>query len=165
MPALRLGMLQIHCHASTCRCHQSVTCAPAGMTLTYSPKPKGRGSRRNKHCGSTTQALVEVLRPVASALASVPLSLAIVAASLVEPPSASAVLNSPNAQIPRTVDAALRRSIPARNSNVREVQSRMEDVAFKLRIPQRKPWQGMQENVTASQVIAGQQDKVPATCA
>ncbi len=40
--------------------------------------------------------------------------------------SAAAVLNSPNSQIPRTVDAALRRSIPAFNAEVRRVQDDLE---------------------------------------
>lgn len=60
----------------------------------------------------------------------------------------------------RSVDAALRRSIPAFNKDLREVQSRLEDVAFKLRIPQRKPWQGMADNISASQALAQQPDKV-----
>ena len=51
-------------------------------------------------------------------------------------PSAVAVLNSPNAKIPRTPAAALRRSIPTTNPDVRSIQTRLEDVAFKLRIPQ-----------------------------
>ena len=57
------------------------------------------------------------------------------------PGPAAALLNSPNAQIPRSAEAALRRSIPAFNGDVREIQSTLERVAFKLRIPQRKPWQ------------------------
>ena len=60
----------------------------------------------------------------------------------------------------RSVDAALRRSIPAFNRDVKDVQNRMEDVSFKLRIPQRKPWQGMADNVQASLVLAQQPDKV-----
>ena len=65
-----------------------------------------------------------------------------------------------NAGFCRSVDAALRRSIPAFNKDVKEVQARMEDIAFKLRIPQRKPWQGMADNAAASLALAQQQDKV-----
>ena len=89
--------------------------------------------------------------------------------------AAQAVLNSPNAQIARSPDAALRRSIPAFNPTVRgvcfagcvlcalypppsphtharthtrahttlqvkDVQERIESVAFLLRIPNRKPY-------------------------
>lgn len=60
--------------------------------------------------------------------------------SMVAPLQAQAVLNSPNAQIARTVDAALRRSTPAFNAQVKEVQDRLENIQFQLRIPQRKPW-------------------------
>ena len=52
------------------------------------------------------------------------------------------------------------RSIPAFNNDLREVQNRMEDVAFKLRIPQRKPWDAMAKNVARSQALVAQRDKV-----
>ena len=52
------------------------------------------------------------------------------------------------------------RSIPAFNNDLREVQNRMEDVAFKLRIPQRKPWDAMSKNVARSQALVAQKDKV-----
>jgi cyclophilin family peptidyl-prolyl cis-trans isomerase len=65
------------------------------------------------------------------------------------PDAALALLNSPNAQIPRTVDAALRRAIPALNPGVAKMQQKMEEVAYFLRIPQRKPWASMASNVTA----------------
>lgn len=68
---------------------------------------------------------------------------------------AEAVLNSPNAQIPRTVDAALRRSIPAFNPTVAEVQSSMEDVAYFLRIPQRKPWADMSDRISKALNLLG----------
>lgn len=63
--------------------------------------------------------------------------------SAVAPMRAEAVLNSPNAQIARTVDAALRRSTPAFNAQVKDIQERLEGVQFQLRIPQRKPWYGL----------------------
>lgn len=62
------------------------------------------------------------------------------------------------------MDAALRRSIPAFNKDVKDIQARLEDVAFKLRIPQRKPWQGMADNIAASLVLAQQPDKVCLLC-
>jgi len=58
-----------------------------------------------------------------------------------------ALLASPKAQVPRTVDAALRRSIPAVNEDVRKIQQKLEQVQFRLRIPQRKPWGAMVEDV------------------
>eukprot|EP00892_Ulva_mutabilis_P007573 jgi/Ulvmu1/5188/UM021_0205.1 len=70
--------------------------------------------------------------------------------SAVVPLEAQAVLNSPNAQIARTVDAALRRSTPAFNAHVKEIQDKLENIQFQLRIPQRKPWGGMSRNVRES---------------
>ena len=63
----------------------------------------------------------------------------------------------PSCPASRSVEAALRRSIPAFN---KDVKTRMEDVSFKLRIPQRKPWQGMTDNVQASLALAQQADQV-----
>ena len=59
-----------------------------------------------------------------------------------------------------SADAALRRSIPAFNKDVREVQGKLEDVAFKLRIPQRKPWPAMVDDVRAASNIVSQPDRV-----
>jgi hypothetical protein len=58
-----------------------------------------------------------------------------------------AVLNSPNAQIARSADAALRRAIPAFNADVRDIQKSLEEVQYYLRIPQRKPWGSMADSV------------------
>ncbi|KAG2428968.1 hypothetical protein HXX76_011212 [Chlamydomonas incerta] len=60
---------------------------------------------------------------------------------------AEAVLNSPNAAIARSVDAALRRAIPAFNPEVKKIQRSLEEVQYLLRIPQRKPWASMAESV------------------
>ena len=38
-------------------------------------------------------------------------------------------------------------------------QGRLEDVAFQLRIPQRKPWQAMADNVAAASAAVAQRDK------
>lgn len=59
-----------------------------------------------------------------------------------------------------SADAALRRAIPAFNPDVREVQTKLEDVAFKLRIPQRKPWQAMADDVGAAAAVMALPDKV-----
>jgi len=63
--------------------------------------------------------------------------------SLLPPPPAEALLSSPNAKVPRTVDAALRRSIPVVNPVSKEILDKIEDAAFLLRIPQRKPYANM----------------------
>ena len=60
---------------------------------------------------------------------------------------------------PCSADAALRRAIPAVNEEVRRVQGALEDVAFKLRIPQRKPWPAMADDVAAAARVVAQRDK------
>lgn len=60
---------------------------------------------------------------VAAALLSAALMLA--EGPAVPPPSA-AVLNSPNARIARSADAALRRSVPGFNADVKDVQAKLE---------------------------------------
>ena len=62
--------------------------------------------------------------------------------------------------LPCSADSALRRSIPAFNKDVREVQTKLEDVAFKLRIPQRKPWVPMADDVKAASSIVAQPERV-----
>jgi len=75
-------------------------------------------------------------------------------------PHADALLNSPNAQLPRTVDAALRRSIPAFNTDVRRIQDLLEDISFSLRIPQRKPYARMTNDLSAAQEVVGEDSKM-----
>ena len=58
------------------------------------------------------------------------------------------------------MDVALRRSIPASNADVRNMQRALEDIAFKLRIPQRKPWQQMTEDVIKATSIVNNEAQV-----
>ena len=60
---------------------------------------------------------------VAAALLSAALMLA---EGPVAPAPSMAVLNSPNARIARSADAALRRSVPAFNADVKDVQAKLE---------------------------------------
>ena len=62
--------------------------------------------------------------------------------------------------MPCSADSALRRSIPAFNKDMREVQAKLEDVAFKLRIPQRKPWAPMADDVKSASSIVAQPEQV-----
>ena len=66
----------------------------------------------------------------------------------------------PQPMLCRTVDAALRRSIPATNQDVRQVQRSLEDISFKLRIPQRKPWQQMTDDIVKATSIVNNESKV-----
>lgn len=49
------------------------------------------------------------------------------------------------------------RSIPAFNADVEAIQKSMEEIAFFLRIPQRKPWGNMAASVDAA--LAGLQNR------
>eukprot|EP00775_Hariotina_reticulata_P002402 gene2402-2706_t len=94
----------------------------------------------------------------AAALAALQACTAVLAGHLAVADPSWAVLNSPNARIPRTVDAALRRSIPAFNTEVAAIQKTLEDIAYLLRIPQRKPWGNMAADVATA--IAAFDDRV-----
>jgi len=55
-------------------------------------------------------------------------------------PAALATLSNPNTRLPRNGVTALRRAVPALNPEAGEVQVKLEEAAYLLRIPQRKPW-------------------------
>jgi cyclophilin family peptidyl-prolyl cis-trans isomerase len=93
-------------------------------------------------------------------MAAATLALTPLAGPVALPPPAAAVLNSPNAQIARSADVALRRAIPGNNGYMRSVQSKLESIQFKLRIPQRKPWGAIAEDATSAAITMGQVDKV-----
>lgn len=97
-------------------------------------------------------ALAQPLRVLQAAL----FSAALLLGPAVQP--SAAVLNSPNAQIARSVDAALRRSIPAFNPSVAAIQKELEDVSYYLRIPQRKPWGNMASNVQDALSVVAKRD-------
>ncbi|EFN58901.1 hypothetical protein CHLNCDRAFT_140837 [Chlorella variabilis] len=99
---------------------------------------------------------VQTLRQLAKTATGVATA-AMLALGSVAPLPAAAVLNSPIASVPRSADVALRRSIPAFNQDVRTVQSRLEAIGFKLRIPQRKPWQSMAEDTATAAALAADQ--------
>ncbi|XP_057964008.1 peptidyl-prolyl cis-trans isomerase CYP37, chloroplastic isoform X2 [Malania oleifera] len=66
---------------------------------------------------------------------------------------AKAVLYSPDTKVPRTGELALRRAIPG-NTNMKAIQGSLEDIAYLLRIPQRKPYGTMEGNVKKALKIA-----------
>ena len=77
---------------------------------------------------------------------------------MVAPLPALAVLNSPRVPVARSADVALRRSIPAFNDDVATIQSKLESIQFKLRIPQRKPWSAMSQDVEEARKLAENED-------
>ncbi|CAH9107999.1 unnamed protein product [Cuscuta epithymum] len=66
---------------------------------------------------------------------------------------AKAVLYSPETNLPRTGELALRRAIPA-NTSMKAIQQSLEDISYLLRIPQRKPYGTMESNVKKALKIA-----------
>ena len=75
------------------------------------------------------------------------------ASGFASPPPASAALSNPNTRLPRNGVAALRRAVPAINPEAGRVQSKLEEAAYLLRIPQRKPWGTMSGDVSDSLAI------------
>ena len=69
------------------------------------------------------------------------------------PTSAEAALSNPNTRLPRNGVSALRRAVPAINEDAGTVQSKLEEAAYLLRIPQRKPWGTMGDNVKTSLAV------------
>ena len=91
-------------------------------------------------------------------------------ASALAAPPAEAALSNPNTRLPRNGVAALRRAVPSINEDAGVVQSKLEEAAYLLRIPQRKPWGTMGDNVKSSlAVVRDRKDRllepVPASAA
>jgi len=56
---------------------------------------------------------------------------------------------NPRSDMPRSPEAALRRAVPPVNAQMIDTQSDLEEVAFQLRIPQRKQWDRIEKAVQA----------------
>ncbi|KAK3199133.1 hypothetical protein Dsin_022548 [Dipteronia sinensis] len=75
-------------------------------------------------------------------------------------PLAKVVLYSPDTKVPRTGELALRRAIPA-NTNMKTIQTSLEDISFLLKIPQRKPYGTMEGNVKkALKIVMDEKDSI-----
>ena len=86
-------------------------------------------------------ALAAVVVATASPMATIATTAGFLAATgVAAPPSAEAGLSNPNTRLPRNGVSALRRAVPAINPEAGVVQSKLEEAAYLLRIPQRKPW-------------------------
>ena len=72
--------------------------------------------------------------------------------------NADALLASPKRDLPRTAEAALRRSIPIFNAHTAALQSELETVQYFLRIPQRKPWASMATSAATAGELAADAD-------
>ncbi len=119
-------------------------CGPAPRTsrdspLASRPRPTARASAARRRVDDD----VDRARPIQRSLAAL-LAAACVAAV---PFDADAALVNPNTRLPRSARAALRRAVPAINEETASAQKRLEEAAYLLRIPQRKPWSAMSEDV------------------
>ncbi|KAF7015230.1 hypothetical protein CFC21_029122 [Triticum aestivum] len=103
---------------------------------------------RPQHASSPSTAEEGVLELLKSAVAAI----AIIAQISVALP-ANAVLYSPDTNVPRTGELALRRAIPA-NPSMKTIQNSLEDISYLLRIPQRKPYGSMEGDVKKAMQIA-----------
>ncbi|KAH9308394.1 hypothetical protein KI387_036305, partial [Taxus chinensis] len=74
-------------------------------------------------------------------------------------PSTNAVLYSPNTQVPRTGEVALRKAIPA-NPTMKSMQESLEDIFYLLRFPQRKPYGTMEGEVKNALQIATKEQEL-----
>ena len=108
-------------------------------SLASRPRPTARASAARRRVDDD----VDRARPIQRSLAAL-LAAACVAAV---PFDADAALVNPNTRLPRSARAALRRAVPAINEETASAQKRLEEAAYLLRIPQRKPWAAMSEDV------------------
>ena len=74
--------------------------------------------------------------------------------SVIFPPEASALLSNPNSGLPRTPTAALRRATPRVNMETSDIQYNLDDAAYQFRIPQRKPWNSMLNEIKKAKETA-----------
>jgi cyclophilin family peptidyl-prolyl cis-trans isomerase len=98
-------------------------------------------------------AAVMALEPLAAVVGSQTVGFGVatgLATTLATASDASAALSNPNTRLPRNGIAALRRAVPGINEESGLVQSKLEEAAYLLRIPQRKPWGTMGDNVKVS---------------
>ncbi|CAM0906321.1 unnamed protein product [Alopecurus aequalis] len=127
-------------HPSSSPCTAEVA---ATLLQTTSSEVPGRF---NLHVDGLVQGgVLELLKSAVAALA-------IIAQISVALP-ANAILYSPDTNVPRTGELALRRAIPA-NPSMKTIQESLEDISYLLRIPQRKPYGSMEGDVKKAMKIA-----------
>ena len=121
---------------------------------------EGNGEAEGPGGGASPSALPSRRSALLSATAAAALFSATASATTaLLPLPAQALLTSPNARLPRSPEAALRRSVPAVNPAVSAARASLESVQFRLRIPQRKPWDAMLSDVEAAAAILGDKSK------
>lgn len=142
--------------------------AAASTAVRTAPSSSGNGgcssgSRASvapRQVSDSEQRRLTLLQRLGRGAAGLAAAAVLAAGGLAAPPPASALLANPRAPVPRSADVALRRSIPAFNPDVATVQEKLEAVGFKLRIPQRKPWGSMSDDVAAAAELAGDEARM-----
>ena len=127
----------------------------ASVTLGVAPASRAVPNRRacrvttSAHHGRSPARECEGSQTIASTLTTISMS-ALLAFGAIDTEPAMAALSNPNTRLPRNGVAALRRAVPAINTDAGEIQGRLEEAAYLLRIPQRKPWGTMADDVKSS---------------
>jgi cyclophilin family peptidyl-prolyl cis-trans isomerase len=122
-------------------------------TTTVVPRAAREHHRFDDDDGKAVSKIDECVARVAAIALSACVTCVSPVGALIDAPSASAALSNPNTRLPRNAAAALRRAVPAVNEETRAMQIKLEDAAYLLRIPQRKPWSTMSKDVEESRVI------------
>ena len=140
----------LHKAPATCHINANVSNNNVGSNFTFVR------NENSSHSNIFSSNIAEFWGKVGSKAA-----IAITAFSVVMTPlPGAAVLSSPVLQVARTADVALRRSIPAFNEDVLYIQTKLESIQYKLRIPQRKPWGAMSKDALEATQLANEVDKM-----
>lgn len=129
----------------------------AARTRTQAAKTSGRTPRTDAARETNEQAIATLVKAKQRAIGLAGAAL-VSFVTLLSPPDAEALLASPRRDLPRTPDAALRRSIPSFNEHIASLQGELESVQYLLRIPQRKPWQNMATSAATAARLAADGD-------
>lgn len=111
--------------------------APSVSSACHSDR---EGRRGQGTCDESAARHVTLGAAAQQSAAATALSALLLLSPMAQPGPAHAVLQSPNAQIARSVDAALRRSIPAFNPVAAKLQKTLEEIQYLLRCF--KAWEG-----------------------
>lgn len=109
----------------------------AGSSACYSDR---EGRRGQGTCDESAARHVTLGAAAQQSAAATALSALLLLSPMAQPGPAHAVLQSPNAQIARSVDAALRRSIPAFNPVAAKLQKTLEEIQYLLRCFKAREW-------------------------
>lgn len=116
--------------AAAARTEGGDAAAPSVSSACHSDR---EGRRGQGTCDESAARHVTLGAAAQQSAAATALSALLLLSPMAQPGPAHAVLQSPNAQIARSVDAALRRSIPAFNPVAAKLQKTLEEIQYLLR--------------------------------